>query len=206
MEEWKVHGGRIPCPFAKNGCGKVLSDQQISNIANPETAEKYSSIRTRTLKWIASEEEHKIGMQLNKMQTRASFKAQVKHHFEEISEHASPRCPKCKVPFGDFVNCAVLSCLPSCRCSFCAWCLQEFKDLNTAHKHISECPENISANKNAYPDMPQWRKYMHEKSSKAVSAKILEISCPKTREAVKEKMIQHFQLEIKPHEQLKHVN
>jgi hypothetical protein len=52
-------------------------------------------------------------------------------------------CPQCRAAFVDFSDCFALECA-MCGAEFCAWCLANCGDTNSAHTHVLHCKNNIT--------------------------------------------------------------
>jgi hypothetical protein len=186
IEEWKKNKGMISCSV----CERLYSVAELFKIVSAELFEKYDDARLRALKLIASEDEwKKAQLEIERFKRASVFEREVEQHVLEIAQYANPRCPRCKVPFADFSNCAAITC--NCGCQFCAWCLNQCKASEDHHRHVVDCPENQSLGRNVFvqPNISRWSNYMQEKLSRNVSTRIEAIVSAEVREAVRQRLI-----------------
>lgn len=95
-------------------------------------------------------------------------KTATKLRLRIVDEVLTLRCPRCGMAFIDFDGCFAITCTyGSCRCSFCAWCLQDCgKD---AHAHVLHCSESsapgtLHSTKNVFEEHHRKRKLVKTKA------------------------------------------
>ena len=138
--------GYVFCPNRKDGCEGAphFTNLEVARHVGEEVYDQYTGgqkklLESKLAKEISAEERLKMECELERLTQMSEEQRKVERERRLVEELLNPHCPKCKMVFVDFRNCAALTCgAPHCGAHFCAWCQEECGD--DAHGHVARCP------------------------------------------------------------------
>jgi hypothetical protein len=145
LDQLHLRNGRVFCPcHGEGGCDvPPYTDATIAVHVDEATFGLYTGASKRLLenrlaKEMEADKQQQLKDELERLQRMTEEQRLVDCEKRRIEEMLNPQCPRCRVVFIDFLNCAALTCgNAGCDAKFCAWCLRDCGD--DAHRHVAEC-------------------------------------------------------------------
>eukprot|EP01047_Picozoa_sp_COSAG01_P070106 COSAG01_NODE_10539_length_2136_cov_3.113402_2_plen_481_part_00 len=168
--------GCVFCP----GCEETpaFSDAEVARHCNDAvfviyTDAKKKLVEARLAEQIGAEERARMDAELERLQKMTDEEREVekeRRHIEDIFEDMLYlKCPRCKMVFVDFTNCAALTCgKVGCGCGFCAWCQEDCGD--DAHQHVANCPVKPRGEDTVYDTKDEFMLVQRRRQRAAITA------------------------------------
>jgi hypothetical protein len=139
--------GRVFCPNRQYGCEETppFSDAEVARHCSDAVFVSYTNakkklVETRLAQEIGAQERARMDAELQRLQKMTEEEREVEKERRHIEDMLNLKCPRCKMVFVDFTNCAALTCAKAgCGCGFCAWCQEDCG--GDAHQHVANCSE-----------------------------------------------------------------
>jgi hypothetical protein len=146
MDLLEQREGCVFCPMRQYGCEETpaFSDAEVARHCNDAvfviyTDAKKKLVEARLAEQIGAEERDRMDAELERLRKMTDEEREVEKERRHIEDMLNLKCPRCKMVFVDFTNCAALTCgKAGCGCGFCAWCQEDCGD--DAHQHVANCP------------------------------------------------------------------